>query len=99
VLIPRAGGPPGGGPPSNATGGRPGNATGGAPDGKMMGDPARMAMFAARHAKNVRNLEYYAAALCGIIAVFIFLHWARLLVTRSKPAATAVTKPFVIVSR
>jgi hypothetical protein len=39
-------------------------------------------MFAARQHGNELNNEYYAAALCGLIGIFIITHWARLLVAK-----------------
>jgi len=56
-------------------------------------------MFAMKHAANEHQLEYYASALCGIMAVFAILHWTRLLVTQAKPIPSPVTRPFVLVSR
>jgi hypothetical protein len=78
-----------------------GNQTGGAGGwgGKTGGDQQRALMFAMRHEANEHQLEYYASALCGIIAIFAFLHWTRLLMTQAKPVPSPVTRPFVMVSR
>ncbi|OAA66606.1 Ferric reductase, NAD binding protein [Niveomyces insectorum RCEF 264] len=48
---------------------------------------------------NRKAATYFAAAICGIIAVFTFLHWTRRIVSRSHRVSSALTKPFVVVSR
>ncbi len=56
-------------------------------------------MFIMRQHKNEMTVQYLAAALCGIIALFVILHWTRRLVTRAHPSPTPLTKPFVLASR
>ncbi|KAK4211104.1 ferric reductase NAD binding domain-containing protein [Rhypophila decipiens] len=78
------------GPPSPAGGGH-GNE-----------DPARLAFFAARQLVNERVMKIYVAGLCGLIAVFVVAHWTRLAcvkIARSYQGASALERPFVIVSR
>ncbi|KIH86851.1 hypothetical protein SPBR_08230 [Sporothrix brasiliensis 5110] len=61
--------------------------------------PAQAAMFAARQAYNERTATYYAAAICGLIAVFTFLHWSRKLASRSPFIPAPLARPFVVISR
>ncbi|CAK7211343.1 hypothetical protein SCUCBS95973_001080 [Sporothrix curviconia] len=61
-------------------------------------DPAQAKRFAARLLNNEKAATYYAAAICGIIAIFTFLHWTRRLVSRSQLPA-ALSRPFVVISR
>ncbi|KAK9774496.1 putative Ferric reductase like transmembrane component [Seiridium cardinale] len=65
------------------------------------GPSANAAMFAARQAASELALEYYAAALCGIIAIFMIGHWTRLLVNKRKvPGGLAkAMSPLAAVSR
>ncbi|KAK6070246.1 ferric reductase like transmembrane component [Seiridium cupressi] len=70
--------------------------------GQSSGGPsANAAIFAARQAASELALEYYAAALCGIIAIFIIGHWTRLLVNKRKvPGGLAkAMSPLAAVSR
>ncbi len=48
---------------------------------------------------NEKTMKYYAAALCGIIAIFTFLHWTRRLVSKVQRTPTPLTYPFIAVSR
>ncbi|KAJ9156570.1 Ferric/cupric reductase transmembrane component 2 [Pleurostoma richardsiae] len=62
------------------------------------------AIFAKRLLVNKRHLRIYAGVICGVIAVFVFFHWTRLLFARKQrmsrsAALTAVATPFVFVSR
>ncbi|KAK6851169.1 hypothetical protein PG987_000803 [Apiospora arundinis] len=55
-------------------------------------------MFAERQRDNEHTTKYYAAALSGIIAVFIISHWTRWLVTRHRVSSSFLS-PFVALSR
>lgn len=60
------------------------------------------AFFARRQAMTERVLKYYAAGLCGLIAIFIIFRWTRLLCAelgRSKKPAGVLFRPFVVGSR
>ncbi|KAK3994646.1 putative ferric reductase transmembrane component [Cladorrhinum sp. PSN332] len=64
--------------------------------------PAQEAYFAARRAKSEEALTYYAAGLCGLIAVFVLFHWTRWLCVKletSKKPLGIVGRPFVAASR
>ena len=67
--------------------------------GKTGGDPAKAAMFLLRQRMNEENAEYLAAALCGIVAIFIFLHWARILVSRTGTSKSPILHPFLLATR
>lgn len=95
------GGPPGGGP-MNGTSHHGNHSMGGGGGGHGGGSPfspAQAAMFAVRQKYNEKTATYFAAAICGLIAIFTFLHWARKLVSRSHVVPAALSKPFVVISR
>ncbi|KAK3305373.1 ferric reductase NAD binding domain-containing protein [Chaetomium strumarium] len=65
-------------------------------------DPARAAFFAQRQLVTERMMRYYAAGICGVIAVFVIFHWTRRLCVRveqSKRPAGWLGRPFVASSR
>ena len=97
---PPDGGPPGG-PPSNGSahnGSHPMGGHGGHGGGSPF-NPATAAMFALRQQYNEKTATYFAAAICGLIAIFTFLHWTRRLVSRSHVFPAALSSPFVVISR
>ena len=55
-------------------------------------------MFAERQHDNEQTTKYYAAALSGLIGVFIISHWTRWLVTRHRIQSPFLS-PFVVLSR
>ncbi|KAK8120590.1 hypothetical protein PG999_004710 [Apiospora kogelbergensis] len=55
-------------------------------------------MFAERQHDNEQTTIYYAAALSGVVAVFIISHWTRWLVTRHRVSSSFLS-PFVALSR
>ncbi len=60
------------------------------------------AFFAQRQVLIDRMMRYYAAGICGLIAVFVVFHWARWLcvkIERSKTPAGLLGRPFVAASR
>lgn len=60
------------------------------------------AFFAARQIVIDRMMRYFAAGICGLIAVFVVFHWARWLcvkIERSKTPAGVLGRPFVATSR
>ncbi len=60
------------------------------------------AFFAARQIVIERMMKYYAAGLCGLIAVFVVFHWVRWVcvnVERSNKPAGILGRPFVACSR
>lgn len=66
----------------NSTWGGASNSTAGR-GGSSGGRPAYLReMFARREKANEHTLEYMAAGLCGLLAIFIFFHWTRVLVNR-----------------
>ncbi|KAL2264934.1 hypothetical protein VTJ83DRAFT_7444 [Remersonia thermophila] len=59
------------------------------------------AYFAARQIAIERHMRYFAAGMCGLLAVFVVYHWVRRLsvkLERSKSLG-AVTRPFVVSTR
>ncbi|KAL2162392.1 hypothetical protein VTH06DRAFT_7305 [Thermothelomyces fergusii] len=46
-------------------------------------DPVLMAFFAQRQVLSERLMRYYAAAICGLVAVFVVFHWTHWALTRS----------------
>jgi hypothetical protein len=61
-----------------------------------------LAYFAKRQVVIERMMKYYAAGICGLIAVFVIFHWTRWLCAkreRSKGTAGALGYPFVASSR
>ncbi|KAK3503495.1 ferric reductase NAD binding domain-containing protein [Neurospora crassa] len=60
------------------------------------------AFFAMRQRKNEHMMQMYAAALCGLVALFIVFHWTRWFFVRAerswKPLAT-LGRPFVAIER
>ena len=77
TSAPARGGQTWGSAGGNSTGGSKGGGGGGGPS-----NPANAAMFAARKLATQRQLKIYAAALCGIMAIFVFFHWTRWLCRR-----------------
>jgi len=60
------------------------------------------AYFAQRQIQIEQIVKYYAAGICGLIAVFVLFHWARwfcVKVERSKRPAGALGRPFVASTR
>lgn len=60
------------------------------------------AFFAQRQLVTDRMMRYFAAGICGLIAVFVVFHWARWLcvkVERSKKSAGVLGRPFVASTR
>jgi hypothetical protein len=60
------------------------------------------AFFAQRQVVIERMMKYYAAGLCGLIAVFVVFHWVRWVcvnVERSNKPAGILGRPFVACSR
>ncbi|KAL1902966.1 hypothetical protein Sste5346_000878 [Sporothrix stenoceras] len=76
-----------------------GGGGGGGHGGGSPFNPAQAAMFALRQKYNEKTATYFAAAICGLIAIFTFLHWTRKLVSRSHVVPAALSSPFVVVSR
>ncbi|KAH6842565.1 ferric reductase NAD binding domain-containing protein [Chaetomium sp. MPI-CAGE-AT-0009] len=63
---------------------------------------AMEAYFAQRQVMIERVMKYYAAGICGLIAVFVLFHWARwfcVKVERSNKPRGAFSRPFVASSR
>ncbi|KAK3342994.1 ferric reductase NAD binding domain-containing protein [Neurospora tetraspora] len=64
--------------------------------------PAMQAFFAMRQRKNEHMMKMYAAALCGLVALFVVFHWTRWLCVRAerswRPLAT-LGRPFVAIER
>ena len=61
-----------------------------------------LAYFAKRQVVIERMMMYYAAGICGLIAVFVIFHWTRWLCAkreRSRGTAEALGYPFVAGSR
>jgi hypothetical protein len=61
-----------------------------------------LAYFAKRQAVIERLMKYYAAGICGLIAIFVLFHWTRWLCAkreRSKGTAETLSRPFVASSR
>lgn len=60
------------------------------------------AFFAMRQRKNEHMMKMYAAALCGLVALFVVFHWTRWLCVRAerswRPLAT-LGRPFVAIER
>ncbi|EPE08173.1 ferric reductase like transmembrane component [Ophiostoma piceae UAMH 11346] len=83
---------------NNAPAGSPAQ-IGAAAGGHGQRDPAKAAIFALRHHYNEMAAEYFAASVCGIIGLFVFLHWTRQLVHRSGAVPSALRQPSTVVSR
>ncbi len=73
--------------------------SGGGHDGGGDAAANKAAASARRQHNNDMAAEYFAAAMCGLIAIFTLLHWTRLLFSRSHRIPTGLSKPFVVVSR
>jgi hypothetical protein len=58
-------------------------------------------MFAARQHASELATEYYAAAICGIIGIFIIGHWTRVLVNKRRipEGMVKALSPFAAVTR
>jgi hypothetical protein len=61
-------------------------------------DAIREAYFAARLIANRKQATYWAAGICGLLAVFIAYHWARQLASRAS-MPPSVKGPFSTVTR
>ncbi|VBB80535.1 Putative Ferric reductase transmembrane component [Podospora comata] len=88
--------------PSTATGGGHGGTAAGGQASHGPSNPAYYAMFAARQKVSEQAMRYYAAGICGLIAVFVLFHWTRLLVVkleRSKKPLGIFGRPFLATSR
>ena len=60
------------------------------------------AMFAARLRVNQQQLRYFAAGICGLMALFIVVHWIRYLFNRATAGSrsnSGVTYPFRLLTR
>ncbi|KAK4042644.1 ferric reductase NAD binding domain-containing protein [Parachaetomium inaequale] len=65
-------------------------------------NPGLQLYFAQRQLLSERMMTYYAAGICGLVAIFVVFHWARWLcvrVERSKRPAGVLGRPFVASSR
>lgn len=60
-------------------------------------------MFPEKYAKRARMnkeaMQYYAAALCGLMALFVLLHLSRLLARKTGLNKATIFAPFHYVSR
>lgn len=45
--------------------------------------------FTARTYTNQQQLRYFAAAICGIVAIFVVSHWARVVSNKLSPSSKA----------
>jgi hypothetical protein len=60
------------------------------------------AFFAQRQMVVEKMMMYFAAGICGLIAIFVILHWTRWLcarLERSKEPLGVLGRPFVATSR
>ena len=73
--------------------------SGAAAGGHGQRDPAVTAAFALRQHYNEMTAEYFAASVCGLIGLFVCLHWTRRLVHRSGAVPSAWRQPLTVVSR
>lgn len=67
-----------------------------------MSDAAKKAMFAQRQLVAERQMKYFAAGICGLIAIFVILHWTRALyskIARSSKSPLPLAAPFAAVTR
>ncbi|KAB5515238.1 ferric reductase NAD binding domain-containing protein [Coniochaeta sp. 2T2.1] len=81
--------------------GASGNSSGGGHGGGGMADAAKQAMFARRQRVAEQQMRYFAAGICGLIAIFVILHWTRALysrITRSS-SSTPLAAPFSAITR
>ena len=90
-------------PSSNTSGGSGhGGGAGGGNTGGHGESPAMLAFFAQRQIVTERVMKYYAAGLCGLIAVFVVFHWTHWLcvkVERSTRPPRLLGFPLVASSR
>ncbi|KAK4126680.1 hypothetical protein N657DRAFT_566591 [Parathielavia appendiculata] len=86
-----------------SSGGGHGGSTGAGDTGSHgHSNPAMAAYFAQRQAVTERMMEYYAAGICGLMALFVVLHWTRWLWAKaegSNRTAGVLELPFVACSR
>lgn len=67
-----------------------------------MSDKAKQAMFAQRQRVVEQQMRYFAAGICGLIAIFVILHWTRALyskLARNSSSPTPFAAPFSAVTR
>ena len=79
-----------------------GDAGGAAHDAHAHYSRATEAYFAQRQLVIERIMKYWAAGICGLVAVFVLFHWARwfcVKVERSNKPYGAFGRPFVTSSR
>ncbi|KAI0134606.1 ferric reductase NAD binding domain-containing protein [Xylariales sp. AK1849] len=79
------------------TGGSPQGLSPGSPSGNHSGPSPNPAFFAARQQGNELATKYYAAALCGLMAIFIISHWVRKFASKSR--ISTVLTPLTNLSR
>jgi hypothetical protein len=91
-------GPPGG---SNGTAGAGGASAGGGGGKKTGGPSANPALFKHRTELNEAAVIYYAAAIAGLMGVFILFHLIRVVAqkTRLVSKTGCICAPFLYVSR
>lgn len=61
------------------------------------GSPASSGPSPQRTYINEQHMRFFAAALCGFLAIFIVAHWVRKLCVR--PGSLPFTRPFATVTR
>jgi hypothetical protein len=67
-----------------------------------MSDAAKQAMFAQRQIIVEQQMRYFAAGICGLIAIFVILHWTRALyskIARTSSSPIPFAAPFSAVTR
>jgi hypothetical protein len=67
-----------------------------------MAEAAKQAMFARRQMIVERQMKYFAAGICGLIAIFVILHWTRALysrIARSSRSSMPLAAPFSALTR
>jgi hypothetical protein len=58
--------------------------------------------MAARQAATEKQMTYFAAAICGLMAIFVLLHWTRFLFSKASKSSKSlswVSFPFGAVTR
>lgn len=84
------------GPSGNPSGGSGhGGSAGGSSTAASEAAAARAAFFARRQSMMEMSIKYYAAGLCGLIAIFVVFHWTRWLCVRMERSK----KPFGVLGR
>lgn len=66
-----------------------------------MSPAALAAMFAARQIVVERQMRYWAAGICGLIAAFVILHWTRVIYSKLARSNSSIpfAAPFSAVTR